>query len=199
MGVSRAVYRSLVLRGQVTSLLSHLNISTRSVLLKDTNEPYNLLMKLAIAILSGILLSGCSSSPTADVEYGLLGAVEIWPGYFEKTGNGNCKGINGNNFDGSNFENKATLVLVGPDDSELSATSFETGFLTQTQVDESEVTIFPDEVCRFSFVFEFEEYPKVATFRLKYRDGSISSVSWPLSDVLKTGEIIMSIGADYKD
>jgi hypothetical protein len=159
-------------------------------------------MKLAATILSGLLvLSGCSNSPTAESEYGLLGAIEIWPGYFEKTGDGNCKGMSGTNFDGSNFENRAPLVLVGPDDSEISATSFNTGFLTQTEVDESEVTNFPDEVCRFSFVFGFgyEEYPKVATFRLKYRDGSISSVSWPLSDVLKTGEILMSIGADYKN
>lgn len=159
-------------------------------------------MKLNAIILSGLLvLSGCSNSPTAESEYGLIGAVEIWPGYFEKTGNGNCKGMDGGNFDGSNFENKAPMVLVGPDDSEISATSLDTGFLTMTEVDESEVTNFPNEVCRFSFVFGFgfEEYPKVATFRLKFRDGSISSVSWALSEVLKTGEIIMSIGADYKD
>jgi len=156
-------------------------------------------MKLAIVVLAGILLTGCSSSPTAEPEYGLLGAIEIWPRYFEKTSNGNCKGTNENDFNGDNFENKAPLVLVGPDNSELSATSFATGFLTQTEVVESDVTNFPDEVCRFSFVFSFEEYPKVATFRLKYRDGSISSVSWPLSEVLKTGEIIMSIGADYKN
>lgn len=161
-------------------------------------------MKFAAAFLLGVLvLSGCSNSPTleAGTEYGLVGGVEIWPGYFVRTGNGNCKGMDGSNFDGSNFENKAPLVLVGPDDSEISATSLDTGFLTQTLVDEYEVTNFPDEVCRFNFYFGFgiEEYPKVATFRLKFRDGSISSVSWPLSEVLKTGEIEMSIGADYKD
>jgi hypothetical protein len=152
-------------------------------------------MKLAATILSGLLvLTGCSSSTTADSEYGLLGTVEIWPGYFEKTGNGNCKGLIG-----SNFENRAPLVLVGPDDSEISATSFETGFLSTTDENESEVTNFPDEVCRFNFVFGFEEYPKVATFRLKYRDGSISSVSWTRSEVLKTGEIVLLIGADFKN
>ena len=154
---------------------------------------------IVFVLLALTLMPGCSNSPTAESEYGLIGAVEIWPSYFEKTGNGNCKGMDEGNFDGSNFENKAPIVLVGPDDSEISATSLDIGFLTGTEVDESEVTNFPDEVCRFSFLFEFEEYPKVATFRLKFRDGSISSVSWPLSDVLKTGEIIMSIGADYKD
>jgi hypothetical protein len=156
-------------------------------------------MKIAIALLIGILVTGCTSSSTAESDYGLLGGIEIFPDYFEKTGNGNCKGKNGNGLEGSNYENKAPLVLVGPDDSELSATSFSTGFLTQTLVEKSEVTNFPDEVCRFNFAFSFEEYPKVATFRLKFRDGSISSVSWPLSEVLQTGEIEMTIGADYKD
>jgi hypothetical protein len=154
-------------------------------------------LTLILALLFG--LTGCSSSTTAEPGYGLLGGIEIWPDYFENTGNGNCKGTKGNNFNGDNFENRAPLVLVGPDGSELSATSFGTGFLTTTTVAESDVTNFPKEVCRFSFAFEFEEYPKVATFRLKFRDGSISSVSWPLSEVLRSGEIEAIIGADYKD
>ncbi len=160
-------------------------------------------MKCVVITLSALVLfTGCSSSPPTESsspptkeEFGLLGSIQLWGENFQRTGEGNCKGTLGNN-----FENKAPLVLVGPDNSEISATSLQTGYLVQTDIDRSEVTNYGDgEVCYFRFLFSFETYPTVSTYRLKFRDGTISSVSWPRSYLLEYGDIGMAIGADYKN
>jgi hypothetical protein len=126
----------------------------------------------------------------------LLAYIELWDNNFQKTSGGRCKGT-----DGDNFENNASVVLVGPDDSELSATSFAKGRLVESQVDKSLVTNFPQgEICRFDIIFPFPaNFPEVATYRLKLRDGAIQAVSFPLSDILRDGEIGLVYGADFKD
>lgn len=150
---------------------------------------------VAITLSALLLLTGCSSSTTAEEEFGLLGGIQLWGENFQRIDEDDCKGTLGNN-----FEENAPLVLVGPDDSEISATSLATGYLAQTDIDRSEVTNYGDgEICYFRFLFSFETYPTVATYRLKFRDGTFSSVSWPGDVNLNGGDIGMVIGAEYKN
>ena len=80
--------------------------------------------KTAMVLASALLLSGCSAQAPVEVTQDLAVSVELWGDNYQLTDNGNCKGTPV--FDG-NFENNATVVLVGPDDSEISAATFGDG------------------------------------------------------------------------
>jgi hypothetical protein len=152
--------------------------------------------KVSIVLASAMLLTGCSSGSPAEVAQDLSVNVELWGDNFVLTENGNCKGSP--SFDG-NFENNSTVVLVGPDDSEISAVTFGVGQLTETTIAESNVSNFPDgNICRFDVTFS--NVPTLATYRIKTRDGEISSVSWSLDDVKQENwDVGIVYGADFID
>jgi hypothetical protein len=152
--------------------------------------------KTAMVLASALLLSGCSAQAPEEVTQDLAVSVELWGDNYQLTDNGNCKGAPV--FDG-NFENNATVVLVGPDDSEISAATFGVGQLVETTVLESDVTNFPDgNICRFDVTFV--NVPTLATYRIKTRDGEISSVSWSLENVeQELWDVGLVYGAEFTD
>jgi hypothetical protein len=152
--------------------------------------------KTAMVLASALLLSGCSAQAPVEVTQDLAVSVELWGDNYQLTDNGNCKGTPV--FDG-NFENNATVVLVGPDDSEISAATFGVGQLVETTVLESDVTNFPDgNICRFDVTFV--NVPTLATYRIKTRDGEISSVSWSLENVeQELWDVGLVYGAEFTD
>ena len=152
--------------------------------------------KISLVLASALLLSGCSTSAPVEVSQNLAVNVELWGDNYQLTDNGNCKGSPG--FDG-NFENNSTVVLVGPDDSEISAATFGVGQLTETTISESDVTNFPDgSICRFDVTFL--NVPTLATYRIKTKDGEISSVSWSLETALEQNwDVGIVYGAEFTD
>jgi len=152
--------------------------------------------KISLVLASALLLSGCSTSAPVEVSQNLAVNVELWGDNYQLTDNGNCKCSPG--FDG-NFENNSTVVLVGPDDSEISAATFGVGQLTETTISESDVTNFPDgSICRFDVTFL--NVPTLATYRIKTKDGEISSVSWSLETALEQNwDVGIVYGAEFTD
>ena len=155
-----------------------------------------MIAKISLVLASALLLSGCSTSAPVEVSQNLAVNVELWGDNYQLTDNGNCKGSPG--FDG-NFENNSTVVLVGPDDSEISAATFGVGQLTETTISESDVTNFPDgSICRFDVTFL--NVPTLATYRIKTKDGEISSVSWSLETELEENwDVGIGYGAEFTD
>jgi hypothetical protein len=152
--------------------------------------------KTAMVLASALLLSGCSAQAPEEVTQDLAVSVELWGDNYQLTDNGNCKGSPA--FDG-NFENNSTVVLVGPDDSEISAATFGVGQLTDTTIPESDVTNFPDgSICRFDVTFV--NIPTLATYRIKTKDGEISSVSWSLETAQQQSwDVGLVYGAEFPD
>jgi hypothetical protein len=152
--------------------------------------------KTAMVLASALLLSGCSVQAPVEVTQDLAVSVELWGDNYQLTDNGNCKGTP--IFDG-NFENNSTVVLVGPDDSEISAATFGVGQLTDTTIPESDVTNFPDgSICRFDVTFV--NIPTLATYRIKTKDGEISSVSWSLETAQQQSwDVGLVYGAEFPD
>ena len=150
--------------------------------------------KSIFVVVSTLILAGCSSTPPVEVAQTLAVDIELWDGNYELTSNGNCKGT-----DGTNFENNSTVVLVGPDDAEISAGTFDVGKMVETTIDSTLVTNFPDgKICRFDVIFS--NVPTPATYRIKTKDGEISSVSWSLDDVQQNNwEAGMVYGAEFTD
>jgi hypothetical protein len=149
------------------------------------------LISLVFVTLLGV--TSCASSG-ADNSHSLTFSTELWPGTFEQTEGNNCKGVQNDN-----YRNNADIVLLGPDGNELSASNFSFGTLTETVVSSDEVTNFPKgRVCLFEVVFE--DVPEVATYRVKFYDGTSSPVSHSKSD-LETREWRMMeiVGADFKE
>jgi len=155
-----------------------------------------MIAKISLVLASALLLSGCSTSAPVEVSQNLAVNVELWGDNYQLTDNGNCKGYPG--FDG-NFENNSTVVLVGPDDSEISAATFGVGQLTETTISESDVTNFPDgSICRFDVTFL--NVPTLATYRIKTKDGEISSVSWSLETAIEQNwDVGIVYGAEFTD
>jgi hypothetical protein len=153
-------------------------------------------LKTSLVLASALLLSGCSASTPVEVAQDLSVSVELWEDNYQLTDNGNCKGSPV--FDG-NFENNSTVVLVGPDDSEISAATFGVGQLVETTIPESDVTNFPNSsICRFDVTFV--NVPTLATYRIKTRDGEISSVSWSLENVEQENwDVGLVYGAEFPD
>jgi hypothetical protein len=153
-------------------------------------------LKTSLVLASALLLSGCSASTPVEVAQDLSVSVELWEDNYQLTDNGNCKGSPV--FDG-NFENNSTVVLVGPDDSEISAATFGVGQLVETTIPESDVTNFPNgNICRFDVTFV--NVPTLATYRIKTRDGEISSVSWSLENVEQENwDVGLVYGAEFPD
>lgn len=153
-------------------------------------------VKTAIVLASALLLTGCSAQTPVEVTQDLAVSVELWGDNYDITSNGNCKGSP--IFEG-NFENNSTVVLVGPDDSEISAATFGVGQLTETTISETDVTNFPDgSICRFDVTFV--NVPTLATYRIKTKDGEISSVSWSLETAQQQSwEVGLVYGAEFTD
>lgn len=155
-----------------------------------------MIAKISLVLASALLLSGCVSSAPEEVSQDLAVNVELWGDNYQLTDNGNCK--SSSFFDG-NFENNSTVVLVGPDDSEISAATFGVGQLTDTTIPESDVTNFPDgNICRFDVTFV--NVPILATYRIKTKDGEISSVSWSLETAMdRNWDVGLVYGAEFTD
>ena len=157
---------------------------------QQPSKQRNLMIKkvLIATVSTGIVLTslvGCSKG-SANSLSSKSGRQEIWLPYFEKTGSGHCASTDGN------WEYNATIALVGPDDSVLSSTTLDYGHLGTTFIDKSRLNSMPDgKVCLFDF--EFPDVPVAETYRLKTKDGRISTVVFQKDDFLS-----QVIGADFK-
>ena len=153
-------------------------------------------VKTSLVLASALLLTGCSTGTPVEVAQELAFNVELWGDNFQLTDSGNCKGSP--SF-GANFENNSTVVLVGPDGSEISATIFGVGKLTETSLEESRVTNFPDgNICKFYATFL--NVPTVATYRIKKHDGEIGATSFSLEYVKQENwDVGIVYGANFND
>ena len=74
----------------------------------------------------------------------------------------------------------------------LSSTNLDFGYLGETNINESDLNSMPDgKVCLFDF--EFTDVPVAETYRIKTKDGEISTVVFQKDDFL--GQVN---GADWK-
>ena len=151
---------------------------------------FSLFSVLFVTLLS---VTSCASI-SAESSHSLTFSTELWPGTFEQTEGKNCKGVQDDN-----YRNNADIVLLGPDGNELAASNFSFGKLTETIVSSDEVTNFPKgRVCLFEVVFE--DVPEVATYRVKFYDGTSSPVSHSKNDLeTRAWRMMEIVGADFKE
>jgi hypothetical protein len=122
-----------------------------------------------------------------------------WWSEFERLGDGECRVLEASGWR-ERISTGRTVALVGPNDEELAAGSFESGRLQKSS--ETDGTYWANLPKKKICVFEvdFDEVPAVATYRLKYRDGYIDDMSYP-RDLIDSYDGTMGIffGSEVRD
>jgi hypothetical protein len=109
--------------------------------------------------------------------------IEIWDkADVRKVSPGVCA-LKKNNSRRQDVSFNESVVLVGPDDSEVASAQFERGKLIKTDsIDDGMFTNFPShDICRFEATFR--SVPPVDTYRVKFRGSGISNLSYGYDQV----------------